>query len=237
MNLIKRTLSLVLVLVMVFGVCSAAAVESFAAGKSMVSFRIKTLPDKLKFYRGSDWDYGIWDLPEDDADNIWVWKAGGSKISFLHNQGSGNYPERGMIDMTGLEIEIKYSDGTAKTIKYKETPIAANVVQGNILVAPQKDFFVGKNVLEVYVAEDNRFYDTYEIEIINSAPPATRQKGDVNNDGKVNSTDAILLLQHSVGERNLTSQEQKYADMNGDKRFNSTDALAILRIAVGIING
>ena len=43
-----------------------------------------------------------------------------------------------------------------------------------------------------------------------------------------------MLLSHSVGERILTADEQKYADMNGDKKFNSTDALMILRIAVGM---
>lgn len=234
MNLIKRMISLILSIVMVLGVCSAAAVESFAAKSSIVSLEIKTLPDKLKFYRGVDWDYGIWDLPDNDADNSWVWKSGGSLISFLHNQGSGIYPERGMIDMTGLEIEIKYSDNTSKILKYKETPIATNVVEANILVSPQREFFVGKNVLEVYVKDDINYYDTYEIEIINSAPPAERKKGDVNNDGKVNSTDAYMLLSHSVGERILTADEQKYADINGDKIFNSTDALMILRIAVGM---
>ena len=59
MNLIKRMISLILSIVMVLGVCSAAAVESFAAKSSIVSLEIKTLPDKLKFYRGVDWDYGI----------------------------------------------------------------------------------------------------------------------------------------------------------------------------------
>lgn len=231
MSPIKRVLSFVIALVTVFAACTATA---FAAPKTMVSLEIKTLPDKLKFYRGTDWEYGIWDLPEDDADNVWLWQAGGSDISFLHNQGSGNYPERGMIDLTGLVIEIKYSDGSTKTLRYKETPIDKNVIKPNILAAPRKDFHVGKNVIEIYVEEDIRFYDTYEIEIIDSPAPPVRAQGDVNSDGKVNSTDAYMLLQHSVGERFLSEQEQKYADLNGDKKFNSTDALIILRIAVGM---
>lgn len=234
MSPIKRVISFVLALVTVFAVCTATAFESLAATKAMVSLEIKTLPDKLKLYRGADWDYGIWDLPEDDADNIWFWQSGGSDISFLHNQGSGNYPERGMIDLTGLVIEIKYSDGSIKTLRYKETPITENVIKPNILAAPRKDFCVGKNVIEIYVEENISFYDTYEIEIIDSAPPPVRKQGDVNGDGKVNSTDALLLLQHSVGERFLSEQEKEYADLNGDKKFNSTDALMILRIAVGM---
>lgn len=231
MSPIKRVLSFVLALVTVFAACTATA---FAAPKAMVSLEIKTMPDKLKFYRGTDWDYGIWDLPEDDADNVWLWQAVGSDISFLHNQGSGNYPERGMIDLTGLVIEIKYSDGSTKTLRYKETPIAENVIKPNILAAPRKDFCVGKNVIEIYVEEDIRFYDTYEIEIIDSPAPPVRAQGDVNGDGRVNSTDAYMLLRHSVGERFLSEQEQEYADLNGDKKFNSTDALIILRIAVGM---
>ena len=81
--------------------------------------------------------------------------------------------------------------------------------------------------VEVWLLEDYRYYDTYEIEIVD------RQKGDVNGDSKVNSQDALLVLQHSVSLTTLNSTQKQFADMNNDKKYNSSDALAILQKAVG----
>ncbi len=60
------------------------------------------------------------------------------------------------------------------------------------------------------------------------------QRGDVNGDGKVNSSDALLVLQYSVGA--IKTINTSAADLNGDKKINSTDALTILQISVGIIS-
>ncbi len=60
-------------------------------------------------------------------------------------------------------------------------------------------------------------------------------RGDVNNDGKTNSTDALLILRASVG---LVDKEfDKYrADLNNDGTVNSSDALRVLQISVGLDN-
>ncbi len=59
--------------------------------------------------------------------------------------------------------------------------------------------------------------------------------GDVNADGAINSTDALLVLQHSVNLIQLQGEEAKRADVNKDKMINSNDALSILRYSVGLI--
>lgn len=59
--------------------------------------------------------------------------------------------------------------------------------------------------------------------------------GDVNNDGKINSTDALLVLQYAVNTVSLDSAQQMVADVNRDGKINSTDALLILQYAVNII--
>lgn len=58
-------------------------------------------------------------------------------------------------------------------------------------------------------------------------------KGDINRDGKTNSTDAFMVLQHAVKIKMLASEESERADLNTDKKINSSDALFILQIAVG----
>lgn len=60
--------------------------------------------------------------------------------------------------------------------------------------------------------------------------------GDVNIDGKVNSGDALLVLQHSVGSTTLTGAALSSADVNRDSKCNSTDALMILQYSVGLID-
>lgn len=58
--------------------------------------------------------------------------------------------------------------------------------------------------------------------------------GDTNSDSKINSTDALLILQHTVGTRTLSGYALKSADWNGDSKVNSADALEILKFSVGI---
>ena len=58
--------------------------------------------------------------------------------------------------------------------------------------------------------------------------------GDTNSDSKINSTDALLVLQHTVGTRTLSGYTLKSADWNGDSKVNSADALEILKYSVGI---
>ena len=58
---------------------------------------------------------------------------------------------------------------------------------------------------------------------------------DLNSDDKVNSSDALLILQHATGIKILADDKLKNADANGDAKVNSSDALLILQMATGII--
>lgn len=58
-------------------------------------------------------------------------------------------------------------------------------------------------------------------------------RGDTDMNSKVNSSDALTVLQYAVGSRDLGPARKLSADMNGDEQINSSDALAILQFAVG----
>lgn len=60
-------------------------------------------------------------------------------------------------------------------------------------------------------------------------------KGDVTGDGKINSVDALYILEASVGKRILSESQRKAADVNSDSAVNSADALIVLRMATGQI--
>lgn len=60
--------------------------------------------------------------------------------------------------------------------------------------------------------------------------------GDINKDGRINSADALLAIEHSVGSRKLTSSQIKLADINKDSKVTSSDAFIILSISTGADN-
>ncbi len=54
-------------------------------------------------------------------------------------------------------------------------------------------------------------------------------KGDVNEDGKINTLDAVKILQYVAKKVELTEKQKLAADVNGDKRINTLDAVRILQ--------
>ncbi|MBQ8575646.1 MAG: dockerin type I repeat-containing protein [Clostridia bacterium] len=62
-----------------------------------------------------------------------------------------------------------------------------------------------------------------------------QKKGDIDSNGKINSTDALVILQSAVGKVTLSKEQKSIADVNKDGKINSTDALMILQFTVGIL--
>ncbi len=62
------------------------------------------------------------------------------------------------------------------------------------------------------------------------------KKGDVDMNGKINSGDALLVLQCSAGLANLDEKQTAAAMVNGDDKITSGDALAILQFATGLVD-
>lgn len=60
--------------------------------------------------------------------------------------------------------------------------------------------------------------------------------GDANTDKKVNSNDALIVLQYATGVVKLGAEQKALADLNADNKINSGDALKILQLATGLIN-
>lgn len=65
-------------------------------------------------------------------------------------------------------------------------------------------------------------------------PDSTRVCGDINNDGMVDSTDALGILRISVGIDEVSDTERQYCDTNDDNAVDSSDALTALRFSVGL---
>ena len=69
-----------------------------------------------------------------------------------------------------------------------------------------------------------------------SALSASAQlRGDVNNDERVNSEDALIVLNASVGINTLSSDEHSIADVDGNGVIDSSDAIWILYNQIDLV--
>ena len=59
----------------------------------------------------------------------------------------------------------------------------------------------------------------------------------MNNDGSVDSADALMILRNSVGLEEFDDTQRFLGDVNeDDENIDSSDALAVLRYSIGIID-
>lgn len=68
---------------------------------------------------------------------------------------------------------------------------------------------------------------------VNSAAPSSYY-GDVDNNGKIEASDALMALQAYVKTRTLTDDQFTRADIDADGAITVTDALYILQFSVGL---
>lgn len=155
----------------------------------------------------------------------------------INAYGEGYYKEFG--------ISCKHADVTKKTVK-----AATCTKEGTSLVTCK---LCGEKSEEIIPAKGHKTGDEWIIDV----RPSIYKEGlkhkvcrvckantdetvmpkvipDVNGDGRVNSSDALIVLQYAVDmENSIKTEEQKLcADTNGDGKINSYDALIILKIAV-----
>lgn len=65
--------------------------------------------------------------------------------------------------------------------------------------------------------------------------PTKRLNPDIDGNGTVASSDALLILQHSTGLKPLAGDQLRNANLDGIGTANSADALIVLQIATGLI--
>ncbi len=67
-------------------------------------------------------------------------------------------------------------------------------------------------------------------------PLKTPEPGDVNDDGKINTLDAAMVLKSNIMLIKLEDEQAKLGDVNRDGKVDSLDAAAILKYDLGVIN-
>lgn len=67
---------------------------------------------------------------------------------------------------------------------------------------------------------------------VSASAAESYEMGDVDQNGVVNSADALMIMRHSVGFIQLSDEQAALADVNGDHAVNSADALGTLQKAL-----
>ena len=128
------------------------------------------------------------------------------------------------LDLTGLSLNVKYKDGISRIVSYPENKLIGWAVpQGVDSIDP------GKATLYATFGGKRAPFD------VNFIRKGEKLSGDVNIDFKINSQDALMILQHAVGVITLDASAKVLADVSKDDKINSSDALMVLQYSVGLI--
>ncbi|MBR0134953.1 MAG: dockerin type I repeat-containing protein [Clostridia bacterium] len=105
--------------------------------------------------------------------------------------------------------------------------------EGN-LVSTDQAICVYKNGAEGYINDPVEMIGT-DLTAVFTNGSETPIEGDVDMNGTVNVTDALLALRYAMGIIELTPEQVALADVDGSGTVTVTDAVIILRMAMGII--
>ena len=137
--------------------------------------------------------------------------------------------------MTDAAIKVEWKDGsyTGAACTSKGTPTAsgkqfAQTFSFDTVAAGEYKLVIVKPGHGLWIEEL-----TVNTDNITDKSVQLYKMGDVNKDGKVNSTDALWVRQSSAGGRVLDAYQKILADLNRDGKVNSTDALWIRQISAG----
>ena len=139
------------------------------------------------------------------------------------------------FDKTGMVVTATLSDGSTRDVT-------------EMVAAPSEPLKNGETEISLVFGSGQIMYRNSPIgsamiagsgipEISTELPirvgEGTVTWGDVNGDGKVNSTDAVLILRYAA--QLGVDIDTAAADVNGDGKINSTDAVLVLRYAAQLI--
>lgn len=158
------------------------------------------------------------------------------KIEVTKKPDKTQYKAGETFDKTGMVVTATLSDGSTRDVTDMVSASSEPLTDGTTEITLQfgRDQTMYRNATangEKMTAGNKIAAITTTIQI--RVGESTVTWGDVNGDGKVNSTDAVLILRYAA--QLGVDIDTAAADVNGDGKINSTDAVLILRYAAQLI--
>lgn len=125
-------------------------------------------------------------------------------------------------------------DGGSVTISHNASPNTDGVdMRSGVAVLTMKKSGASQSITSapkaIATKDANGALSPITKPIVTDDPYGGYALGDVNGDGKINATDALLVLRSFAKKITLTPEQTLRADVNRDNKVNATDALKILR--------
>lgn len=158
------------------------------------------------------------------------------KIEVTKKPDKTQYKAGETFDKTGMVVTATLSDGSTRDVTDMVSASSEPLTDGTTEITLQfgRDQTMYRNATangEKMTAGNKIAAITTTVQI--RVGEGTVTWGDVNGDGKVNSTDAVLILRYAA--QLGVDIDTAAADVNGDGKINSTDAVLILRYAAQLI--
>lgn len=132
----------------------------------------------------------------------------------------------GSVDFSAPIYTVTFIDGyTGEVISTDE------VYEGEAATAPEVSGHEGEPFPYIFIGWDKEFSAVMEDMTVTANFALL---GDVNFDGEVNITDALIIARQQVGYDELDEAAMIVADVNGDGIVNITDTLLLMRVLVGL---
>lgn len=149
----------------------------------------------------------------------------GTAFSYLTMTKPGKYASPCRFNWDGQECtEEDAKDGVILNLTFSVADDIKSGTKLGISVSADKDDIYDNELNSIaFTTEDA------EIMVTDYIP------GDVNNDGKINVTDVIMVRRYIVGDYNITINEDA-ANVNDDSKINSADVILIRRFIAGGYN-
>lgn len=133
-----------------------------------------------------------------------------------------------------VTIEPFYASDYSVTWKSSDETVAKVDADGTIHGLKE-----GKVIITCTSVSDPECSATCQINVKAVATPdvtrSPEKKGDVNKDGIVNASDALLVLKHAAKLEMLKDDLLNIADINEDELIDANDALRILKVAAKLV--
>lgn len=142
-----------------------------------------------------------------------------------------------VFDESEFDFEIR-DDGSCKLTwsADEENTTDGELVYLNFVIGENGGVFDLSLSVDEFVAPDEEENPFAVIEEDAESVEEDILYGDINEDGDVDFSDAILLLKYDVGMTTLTEKQIKAADVNADGDSDFSDAILVLKFDVGMID-
>lgn len=157
----------------------------------------------------------------------------------------GWYNSSGELLSEDAEFNVTGTDGTELIARFRDSVHTVTFVDwdgtvlseqqvddGGAAEAPEVPARVGYDFVGWDVDFDNVIADLTVTALYEESGLEPTIPGDVNCDGVVNSSDALMVMRCSMNLLALDEQGLRNGDVNGDGSVNATDALLIMRTAL-----